>query len=184
MKEIINLIRSDYYRYRGGDTKIPVYKILIHLLFGRNYPFNYSFWLRLSHKKNPLYILAKFMHRRLSKKYCLQIPSKCKIGYGLYLGHGICIVINGNTVIGNNVNLSQFLNIGTNHKTPAIIGDDVYIGPNVSIVEDVKIGSNSCIGAGAVVVKDVPENATVAGVPAKVISYKKHDFIKNRWPVS
>ena len=127
--------------------------------------------------------LAKFMHSRLSRKYSLQIPSTCKIGYGLYLGHGICMVINPGTIIGNNVNLSQFLNIGTNHNTPAVIGDNVYIGPHVSIVEDVKIGNNSCIGAGAVVVKDVPENATVAGVPAKVVSYKDHNYILNKWPV-
>ena len=184
MKDVINLIRSDYYRYKGGKRKISIYKLLIYLVCGRNHSFNYSFWLRLSHKKSILFPLAKFMHLRLSKKYCLEIPSKCKIGYGLYLGHGICMVINSGTIIGNNVNLSQFLNIGTNHSTPAVIGDNVYIGPNVCIVEDVKIGSNSCIGAGAVVVKDVPENATVAGVPAKVISYKEHNYILNKWPVS
>lgn len=75
----------------------------------------------------------------------MQIPRICKIGYGLYLGHGICMVINKNTVIGNNVNLSQFLNIGSNHDTPAVIGDNVYIGPNVCIVENVHIGNNSNI---------------------------------------
>ena len=183
MKDVINLIRSDYYRYKGGEKSIPFYKLLAYLFFGRNHCFNYSFWLRLSHKKSILFPLAKFMHLRLSKKYCLDIPPACKIGYGLYLGHGICMVINSGTIIGNNVNLSQFLNIGTNHSTPAVIGDNVYIGPNVCIVEDVKIGNNSCIGAGAVVVKDVPENATVAGVPAKIISYKKHNYVNRRWPV-
>lgn len=63
------------------------------------------------------------------------------------------------------------LTIGTNKRTPAVIGDNVYIGPSVCIVEDVNIGNNSSIGAGSVVVKDVPENATVAGVPAKVLNY-------------
>jgi len=81
------------------------------------------------------------------------------------------MVVNGDTIIGNNVNLSQFLNIGTNHETPAIIGDNVYIGPHVCIVEDVTVGNNSTIGAGAVITRDVPENATVAGVPAKVLNY-------------
>ena len=81
------------------------------------------------------------------------------------------MVVNGGTVIGNNVNLSQFLNIGTNHETPAIVGDNVYIGPHVCVVEDVKIGCNSTIGAGAVITRDVPKNATVAGVPAKVLNY-------------
>lgn len=76
------------------------------------------------------------------------------------------------------------MNIGTNYKTPAIIGDNVYIGPNAALVEDVKIGSNSTIGAGAVVTKDVPENATVAGVPAKVLNYNNPGrFVNRRWPI-
>ena len=94
-----------------------------------------------------------------------------KVGYGLYMGHHMCIVINEGTIIGNNVNISQFLNIGTNENTPAIIGDNVYIGPHVCIVENVHIGNNSTIGAGAVITRDIPENATVAGVPAKVLNY-------------
>ncbi len=94
------------------------------------------------------------------------------------------MVINGGTIIGNNVNISQFLNIGTNHNKPAIIGNNVYIGPSVCVVEDVKIGNNSSIGAGAVVTKDVPENATVAGVPAKVLNYKNPGrYVNQRWPI-
>lgn len=184
MGKILDLIRSDYYRYYGGKTKISGLKLFLCMAFKRNHAFNYSFWLRLAHRKNFLWPLAKVMHSRLSKKYCLSIPVKCKIGYGLYLGHGRCVVINQDAVIGNNVNLSHFLSIGANEGTPAIIGDNVYIGPNVSIVEDVKINDNSCIGAGSVVVKDVPANSTVAGVPAKVISYKEHNYIQNKWPVS
>ena len=95
----------------------------------------------------------------------------------------MCMVVDGGTVIGNNVNLSQFLNIGTNHNTPAIIGDNVYIGPQVCIIEDVIMGNNSTIGAGAVVTKDVPENATVAGVPAKVLNFNNPGrYVDNLWP--
>ena len=62
------------------------------------------------------------------------------------------------------------------------IGNNVYIGPTVCIVENVHIGDNVTIGAGAVVVKDIPVNATVAGVPAKVISYGEAGrFIHNKW---
>ena len=64
-----------------------------------------------------------------------------KLGYGLYIGHGVAIVINPGTIIGNNCNISQCLTIGTNHNTPAVIGDNVYIGPGVCIVEDVRIGN-------------------------------------------
>ena len=122
------------------------------------------------------------MHRHLTIKYGIQIPRTTKIGYGFYIGHGVGIVINEGTIIGNNVNISQFLSIGTNKRTPAVIGDNVYIGPNVCIVEDVHIGNNATIGAGAVVIKDVPDDATVVGVPAKVISYNNPgQFIKNKY---
>lgn len=104
-----------------------------------------------------------------------------KLGYGLYIGHGVSIVINPGTIIGNNCNISQCLTIGTNHNTPAVIGDNVYIGPGVCIVEDVHIGNNVTIGAGSVVVKNIPNNATVAGVPAKVLNYNNPGrFIKNK----
>ena len=107
-----------------------------------------------------------------------------RIGYGFYIGHSTSMVINADTIIGNNVNLSPFLSIGSNHKSPAVIGDNVYVGPHVCLVEHVRIGNNATIGAGAVVTKDVPENATVAGVPAKVL----HDdnpgrYVNRRWPL-
>ena len=71
-----------------------------------------------------------FMHKHYSVKYGLDIPRTTKIGYGLYIGHGLGAVINPLTIIGNNCNISQFLSIGSNHGTPAIIGDNVYIGHN------------------------------------------------------
>lgn len=129
------------------------------------------FWLRLCQYRGWLYPLCRVVYELVSRRAQVQIPPSTKIGFGFYIGHEICMVVNGGTIIGNNVNLSQFLNIGTNHRTPALIGDNVWIGPQVSVVEDVQIGCNASIGAGAVVVKDVPENATVVGVPAKVVNY-------------
>lgn len=180
MRELFRYIQSDYYRYTGKMGGVKT--ILSHVLFGRNHCFKYSFWLRLASRKTILFPLAVFMHRHLTIKYGIQIPRTTKIGYGFYIGHGVGVVINGGTVIGNNVNISQFLSIGTNKCTPATIGDNVYIGPNVCIVEDVKIGSNSCIAAGAVVVKDVPEGSAVAGCPARVIGENKHlEYVHNRY---
>lgn len=170
LKELFLYIQSDCQRYT--DKTGGVFSIVKYLIVSRNHCFRYSFWLRLSSRKNILYPLAKLMHYRLGRKYNIQIPSSTKIGYGLYLGHGICMVVNGKTIIGNNVNLSQFLNIGSNVGTPAVIGDNVYIGPSVCLVENVHIGNNATIGAGAVVTRDIPENATAVGVPAKVISYE------------
>lgn len=181
MKDVYTYILSDYTRYSGGG-KPPIFKLLLEVIIAKNHCFTYSFWLRLASMPNPFNLFACYMHRRLSRKWGIQIPRTAKIGYGLYIGHGVGIVINPNTVIGNNVNLSQFLTIGSNKGTPAVIGDNVYIGPSVCIVEDVKIGNNVTIGAGSVVTKDVPENATVAGVPAKVLNYNNPGrFVNRRW---
>lgn len=178
---VMDYIRSDLCRYVGKEN-INLYN------FSKNYFFNtgfkFSCWLRLTQSKNPIIsAIAKVQHRRFYTKYMLNIPANTKIGYGLYIGHGQCIVVNPTTQIGNNVNLSQFTSIGSNHDSAAIIGDNVYIGPNVSIVENVVIGNDVQIGAGAVVVKDIPENAVAAGVPAKVLKINDSPnlYSHNRW---
>ncbi|HET8761637.1 MAG TPA: serine O-acetyltransferase [Nitrospiria bacterium] len=178
MRSVIEYIKSDLYRYAGTTS----YRVLFQHL-RKNPSFQYSFWFRLCKSRyRILRAVAKFKHRRLSDRYGIQIPPTTEIGYGLYLGHHMCIVINQSAKIGNNCNLSPFTTIGANHGKAADIGNNVYIGPNVSIVENVSIHHNSTIGAGATVVKDVPENATVAGCPAKVISMKEPGrYIKNRW---
>ena len=126
--------------------------------------------------------VGKIFHQLAMRRTGIWIQACTEIGYGLYIGHGIGLVVNPTAKIGNNCNLSQFMTIGANNGKAAVIGDNVYIGPSVCIVEDVEIGDNATIGAGAVVVKDVPENATVAGVPAKIVSYKSPGrYIGNRW---
>lgn len=172
-------VESDYQRYGLGGGKV---KIILSALLARNFCFAFSFWLRLCNTGGVIGLFAKYKRYRMARKYGLQIYPTTKIGYGFYIGHGVGAVINEGTTIGNNCNISQYLSIGTNSHHYAVIGDNVYIGPHVSIVEGVHIGNNVTIGAGAVVTKDVPDNATVAGVPAKVISYKEPGrFIGNRW---
>lgn len=130
----------------------------------------FSFWFRMASVDfKPLKLISKIYIRHISRKFGIQIPIGTSIGPGLYIGHGIGIVINDKTKIGCHCNISQFLTIGSNKGTPATIGDNVYIGPGVCIVEDVKIGNNVKIGAGTVVVKDIPDNATCVGNPGRNI---------------
>lgn len=94
------------------------------------------------------------------------------------------MIINGTAIIGNNCNISQFTTIGANEGKAAVIRDNVYIGPNVCIVEDVLIKDNVTIGAGSVVCKNLPENATVAGNYAKVLNFNNAGrYIENRWNI-
>lgn len=179
-RDCIELIRSDYYRYKGRRNSL-LHMWLYSLVTSH---FGFSFWFRLSSYKGWLYPITRFMHRMYFLRYGLQITPETKVGYGLYLSHGFGIIVNPTAIIGNNCNLSQFSTIGGHSDTCAIIGDNVYIGPSVCVVNHVIIGSNSTIGAGAVVTKDVPENSTVAGVPAKVLSYDKSGcYVNNRWVV-
>ena len=179
-RDCMSLIKSDCYRVTGKVEKS--YEIFKECF--RPFGSNALIWFRLSQYKGCFYRFCRYMYSRSSRTWLIHIPLTIKVGYGFHLSHGIGIVLHGGTVIGNNVNLSQFVNIGSNDNTPAIIGDNVYVGPHVSIVEDVKIGNNSTIGAGAVVTKDVPENATVAGCPATVKNFDNPGkYITRRWPI-
>jgi serine O-acetyltransferase len=156
------IIKFERGGYLGGGKILC--RIALDVLFVRNHCFVYSFWMRLASRKNPFWFIAKLKIKRLSRLYGIQICGT-NIGPGFYIGHGVGVVINAKTIIGQNCNISQFLSVGTNHGTPATIGDFVYIGPHVSIVEDVMIGDHAKIGAGCVVLKDVPANSTAVGVP-------------------
>lgn len=178
-KDCGTLIKSDYFRRKG--VVIPVWKIFLKSI---PYPCRAaSFWLRLSlYKKGVFCIIAKIMYRYYRLHHGIDIRAK-HIGYGLFIGHPH-LLISDYAVIGNNVNLSQFTSIGTNTKHGAIIGNNVYIGPSVCIVEGVNIGSNTTIGAGTIVVKDLQPNSTYVGNPARRVGENKHpEFIRNPWPI-
>lgn len=179
-EELIKLIQSDYYRGYGKieDIKVIAKKAIKKPL----HPMSFMFWFRIvQYGKCNRFVrwYAAKMYIKISRIRNLDIPLSTDIGYGFYLGHCMCIVINGGTKIGNNVNISQFLNIGTNNNTPATIGNNVYIGPHVCIVEDVNVGNCVTIGAGAVVTKDIPNSVTVVGVPAHVIGENHSYYIQN-----
>lgn len=182
LSDVKELIASDYFRY-SGHKESSWFKLWFHSLL--NHSFSYTFWWRLVayNGLNRIFqTICKLILKKKSDKYGVFILKGVKCGFGLYLGHGIGIVINETSIIGNNVNISQFVNIGANSGKAAIIGDNVYIGPMCCLVEDIIIGSNATIGAGAVVTKNVEKNVTVGGVPAKVISYSTPArFIKNKY---
>ena len=170
-----NLILSDIYRYYGNWKFITILKSIVSPTV------RYQIIFRMCQGDN---IFGKWCGRILMffsfTKRRIQIPLDTKIGYGLYIGHGGPVVINEATEIGNNCNISQFVTIGSNADNGAIIGNNCYIGPNVCIVGNVHIGENVTIGAGSVVTKDIPSNATAAGNYARVLNYNNPGrFIHN-----
>lgn len=176
---VLNYIKSDLYRY-GGNVSLKAF--LKNYFLNRG--FNFTFWLRLAKSKGLIGLLARPILFYKNRKYGIDISHRTKIGYGLYIGHGGPLIVNNRAIIGNNVNLSQYTTIGINKGQAATIGDNVYLGPSVCVVGGVKIGSNATIGAGSVVTKDIPENATAAGNYAKVLNYNEiGSHVNNRWKV-
>ena len=171
-------IKEDLYRYVGTYSLNKFAKCYFSIP-----GFRYMVWFRLA-SKNRGNILFRFIHRKLSYKFGIQIPVGTKIGRGFYIGHYNCIVINSGAIIGDNVNISQGvtigqINVGEKAGTP-VIGNNVYIGPGAKIIGAVKIGNNVAIGANAVVVKDVEDHCVVGGIPARILSMKGSDGYINR----
>ena|ERR1700744_1083281 len=121
-----------------------------------------------------------FMFYRLVVEWHLgiELPRKLTIGKGLSLYHGQALIVNKDTIIGSNCTLRNSTTIG--HKKLAdgtfthcpVIGNNVDIGANVCIIGGITIGDNVIIGAGSVVVKDVPPDCVVVGNPARVLEKK------------
>ena len=125
------------------------------------------------YRENKLvYYFYYLRYRHLEKKNLCSVPLFC-FEEGISISHLCCININSNTKCGKNVRISQGVTIGSTNGSDLcpIIGDNVFIGPNACIIGNIEIANDVCIGAGAVVVKDILEPGTTwGGVPAKKIS--------------
>lgn len=103
------------------------------------------------------------------------ISKSTKIGGGAYFAHPFSTIINA-TSIGKNFKCRNLTTIGNkidgDNKNRPTIGDNVTLGVNVTIIGSVHVGNNVTIGAGSVVVKDIPNNAIAVGNPATVVKYK------------
>lgn len=103
----------------------------------------------------------------------IEIHPAATIGNGLFIDHGMGVVIGETAQVGDGVTLYQGVTLGgtslLHGKRHPTIGNNVVIGLNSSVLGAITVGENSRVGAGSVVVKDVPPNATVVGVPARVV---------------
>lgn len=103
----------------------------------------------------------------------IEIHPGAKIGKGLFIDHGMGIVIGETTVIGDHCTLYQNVTLGGTGKDKGkrhpTIGDNVMIGSGAKVLGPFNVGSNSKIAANAVVLSEVPENSTCVGVPARVV---------------
>ncbi|MCG0672133.1 galactoside O-acetyltransferase [Lactiplantibacillus plantarum] len=181
IREIMDISKSDWTRYYSSDFSIIhlFWTVLVKRHVSTSaFSFSFLFWMRAYQAK---YALVRFLSRyklaRIAINNGIDISPNATIGTEAYFAHVTAgIVFRGNLKIGNHLTCMHHVTIGTNGTTSdslTIIGNNCYIGAGAKIFGGITIGDNVTIGGGAVVLKDVPDNAIVAGVPARIIKLKE-----------
>ena len=146
------------------ELKLPSLLQLLFLLHNNRY-FRNIFYHRLGPIKASL--LKWYMP---GDKY-FSISATTRIGPSMWIAHPYATIINADS-IGSNFHCLHCTTIGA-YKGRPTLGDNVELGANVTIIGHIHIGNNVTVGAGSVVVKDVPDNCVIAGNPAKIIKIKE-----------
>ena len=119
-------------------------------------------------------LIARYLSQRARHKTGVEIHPGAKIGKGLFIDHGMGVVIGETTEIGDNCTLYQGVTLGgtgkDHGKRHPTLGNNVLVGAGAKILGPFTVGDNARVAAGAVVLSEVPPNATAVGVPAKIVS--------------
>lgn len=130
---------------------------------------------RIAHKLycNKHYFLARWISQRAVRKTGIEIHPGAQIGQNFFIDHGNGVIIGETAIIGNNVTLYQGVTLGGTGKEQGkrhpTVKDNVMISAGAKVLGSFTIGENSKIGAGSVVLQEVPPNSTVVGVPGRVV---------------
>lgn len=140
---------------------------LLNLLW-KNKEFRNLFYFRIKKGNFMAKISANFLNLFYPGCPSLFMDSSCKVGAGLFIQHGFSSIIMAD--IGENCWINQQVTIGYKDKSGRPkIGNNVRITAGAKVIGDITIGDNVTIGANAVVVKNVPDNCVVVGVPAYIV---------------
>ncbi|MDR2505407.1 MAG: serine O-acetyltransferase [Oscillospiraceae bacterium] len=132
------------------------------------------FWHRAAHRLNARHkVLARMLSQRARRKTGIEIHPGATIGRRLFIDHGMGVVIGETAEIGDDVTLYQGVTLGGTGKDigkrhPTVM-NNVTIGAGAKVLGPFTVGENSKIGAGAVVLKEVPPNSTVVGNPGRIV---------------
>ena len=128
------------------------------------------------YKKNLLF-LARLISQIARFLTAIEIHPGATLGAGILIDHGMGVVIGETAELGDRITIYHGTTLGGTGKEKGkrhpTVGDNVVIGAGSNVLGNIKIGSNSKIGANSVVLDDVPEGATVVGIPGKVVKINK-----------
>ena len=133
---------------------------------------------RIAHKlyQSGHFFWARWVSQKAARKTGIEIHPGATIGKGLFIDHGSGVIIGETTIIGDNVTLYQGVTLGGNGKETGkrhpTLEDNVMVSAGAKIIGSFTIGANSKIGAGSVVLEEVPPNCTVVGIPGRVVRQK------------
>lgn len=167
---LISYIKDEIQVVRERDPAIksnmevllyPSFKVILHY--------------RIAHKLylKRHYFLARWISQRAVRKTGIEIHPGATIGKGLFIDHGSGVIIGETAILGNNVTLYQGVTLGGTGKEQGkrhpTLQDNVMVSAGAKILGSFTIGENSKIGAGSVVLEEVPPNCTVVGVPGRIV---------------
>jgi len=128
-------------------------------------------WLWLHDRRD----LAHFLQSRVSEVFAVDIHPAVPVGRGVFIDHGTGVVIGETAVVGNDVSILQEVTLGGTGKEHGDrhpkVRDGVLLSAGAKVLGNIEIGARAKVGAGSVVLKDVPPCATVAGVPAQIVGW-------------
>ena len=119
------------------------------------------------------YFWARWISQRAARRTGIEIHPGATIGKGFFIDHGTGVIIGETTIIGDNVTLYQGVTLGgtgkeTGKRHPTL-EDNVMVSAGAKVIGSFTVGKNSKIGAGSVVIEEVPPNCTVVGVPGHIV---------------
>ena len=119
------------------------------------------------------YFWARWISQRAARRTGIEIHPGATIGKGFFIDHGTGVIIGETTIIGDNVTLYQGVTLGgtgkeTGKRHPTLV-DNVMVSAGAKVIGSFTVGKNSKIGAGSVVIEEVPPNCTVVGVPGHIV---------------
>ena len=122
--------------------------------------------------QHKFYTIARIISQRARHQTGIEIHPGAQIGKGLFIDHGMGVVIGETTIIGDNCLLYQGVTLGGTGKDKGkrhpTLGDNVMVGAGAKVLGPINIGNNVKVAANAVVLKDIPDNCTAVGVPARI----------------